>query len=59
MQNFLSTLLGFASEQLELVATYVHYFIQGLVDAKVEPDEFTTELQRELHSSLNPAPFHF
>ena len=50
-KNFLSTLLRLASEQPESVATNVQMLIQGLVDAKVEPEEFTNKLQRELNSS--------
>ena len=58
-KNFLSTLLRLASEQPESVATNVRLLIQGLVDAKVEPEEFTTKLQRELNSSPQPCLIPF
>ena len=58
-KNFLSTLLRLASEQPESVATNVQMLIQGLVDAKVEPEEFTTKLQRELNSSPQPCLIPF
>jgi transcription initiation factor TFIID subunit 4 len=58
-KNFLSTLLRLASEQPESVATNVQSLIQGLVDAKVEPEEFTTKLQRELNSSPQPCLIPF
>lgn len=58
-KNFLSTLLRLANEQPESVATNVRMLIQGLVDAKVEPEEFTTKLQRELNSSPQPCLIPF
>ena len=58
-KNFLSTLLRLASEQPESVATNVQSLIQGLVDAKVEPEEFTTKLQREVNSSPQPCLIRF
>lgn len=58
-KNFLSTLLRLASEQPESVATNVQSLIQGLVDGKVEPEEFTTKLQRELNSSPQPCLIPF
>ena len=58
-KNFLATLLRLASEQPESVATNVRLLIQGLVDAKVEPEEFTTKLQRELNSSPQPCLIPF
>ena len=53
-KNFLATLLKLASEQPANVALNVRQLIQGLIDGKVEPETFTTKLQRELNSSPQP-----
>jgi transcription initiation factor TFIID subunit 4 len=53
-KNFLATLLRLAGEQPANVATNVRNLIQGLIDGKVDPDTFTTKLQKELHSSPQP-----
>jgi len=53
-KNFLATLLKLASEQPAQVATNVRHLIQGLIDGKVEPEVFTTKLQKELSSSPQP-----
>ena len=53
-KNFLATLLRLASEQPPAVAGNVRALIQGLIDGKVEPENFTTQLQRELNSSPQP-----
>ena len=33
---------------------FITYFYQGLIDGRVEPEVFTTRLQRELNSSPQP-----
>jgi len=53
-KNFLATLLRLASDQPESVARNVRSLIQGLIDGRVEPEVFTTRLQRELNSSPQP-----
>ncbi|XP_027204220.2 uncharacterized protein LOC113797943 [Dermatophagoides pteronyssinus] len=53
-KNFLSTLIRLASEQPESVATNVKSLIQGLIDDTIQPEDFTTQLQRELNSSEQP-----
>ncbi|TRY75530.1 hypothetical protein TCAL_08386 [Tigriopus californicus] len=53
-KNFLATLLKLASEQPPNVAKNVRNLIQGLIDGHVEPEVFTTQLQRELNSSPQP-----
>ncbi|KAH9510945.1 Transcription initiation factor TFIID subunit 4 [Dermatophagoides farinae] len=53
-KNFLSTLIRLASEQPESVATNVKTLIQGLIDDTIQPEDFTTQLQRELNSSEQP-----
>ena len=59
-KHFLSTLLRLVREQQPVsVATNVQMFIQMLVDAKIEPEEFTTKLQRELNSSPQPCLIPF
>ena len=50
-KDFLATLLRLASDQPESVARNVRALIQGLVDGLVEPELFTTKLQKELNSS--------
>ena len=53
-RNFLATLLRLASEQPENVAKNVRELIQGLIDSRIEPEVFTTKLQKELNSSPQP-----
>merc|ERR1719318_1151610 len=53
-KNFLATLLRLASDQPESVARNVRALIQGLIDGRVEPEVFTTKLQKELNSSPQP-----
>jgi len=53
-KNFLATLLRLASDQPEAVARNVRALIQGLIDGRVEPEVFTTKLQKELNSSPQP-----
>lgn len=53
-KNFLSTLIRLASDQPEQVATNVRNLIQGLIDSKIAPEDFTVQLQRELNSSPQP-----
>merc|ERR1719357_1221009 len=53
-KNFLATLLRLASDQPESVARNVRALIQGLIDGRVEPELFTTKLQKELNSSPQP-----
>jgi len=53
-KNFLATLLRLASDQPESVARNVRGLIQGLIDGRVEPELFTTKLQKELNSSPQP-----
>lgn len=53
-KNFLATLLKLAGEQPANVRTNVRVLIQGLIDGKVDPETFTTKLQRELNSSPQP-----
>ena len=50
-KNFLATLLRLSSDQPECVARNVRGLIQGLIDGRVEPELFTTKLQKELNSS--------
>ena len=58
-QKFLATLLKLASEQPANVALNVRKLIQGLIDGKVEPETFTTKLQRDLKSSPQPCLIPF
>merc|ERR1719277_2037357 len=58
-KNFLATLLRLASDQPESVARNVRTLIQGLIEGRVEPEVFTTRLQRELNSSPQPCLFPF
>jgi len=53
-KNFLATLLRLASDQPDSVAKNVRALIQGLIDGRVEPEDFTTRLQKELNSSPQP-----
>uniref|UniRef100_UPI0035902A9F transcription initiation factor TFIID subunit 4-like n=1 Tax=Myxine glutinosa TaxID=7769 RepID=UPI0035902A9F len=55
-KNFLSTLIKLASsgQQLPETTRNVKELVQSLLDAKVEPEEFTARLQKELKSSPQP-----
>jgi len=53
-RNFLATLLRLASDQPDTVAKNVRELIQGLIESRVEPEVFTTRLQKELNSSPQP-----
>ncbi|ESO03273.1 hypothetical protein HELRODRAFT_191983 [Helobdella robusta] len=53
-KNFLSTLLKLAANQPKETLDNVLSLIQGLVDNAVTPEEFTTQLQKELKSSPQP-----
>ena len=53
-KNFLATLQRLAEEQPPAVAENVRNLIQGLIDGVVDPETFTTKLQRELNSSPQP-----
>ncbi|KAK2701360.1 hypothetical protein QYM36_019987, partial [Artemia franciscana] len=58
-KNFLATLLKLSNEQAEGVSKNVATLIQALIDGRIEPEEFTQRLQKELNSSEQPclAPF--
>ncbi|XP_022646645.1 transcription initiation factor TFIID subunit 4-like isoform X5 [Varroa jacobsoni] len=53
-KNFLATLIRLASDQPVQTATNVKALIQGLIDGNIPPEDFTTQLQRELNSSPQP-----
>ncbi len=53
-KNFLATLLKLAGDQPPAVAANVRKLIQGLIDGNVDPETFTTKLQKELNSSPQP-----
>ncbi|KAM9376244.1 transcription initiation factor TFIID subunit 4-like [Pholidichthys leucotaenia] len=55
-RNFLSTLIKLASHNSPSPETSknVKALVQDLLDAKIEPEEFTTRLQTELKSSPQP-----
>ncbi|XP_070195793.1 transcription initiation factor TFIID subunit 4-like isoform X2 [Littorina saxatilis] len=53
-KNFLSTLLKLAANQPASTVKNVQGLIQGLIDSKVEPENFTHKLQHELKSSPQP-----
>ena len=53
-RNFLATLLRLASDQPDSVAKNVRELIQGLIESRIEPELFTTKLQKELNSSPQP-----
>jgi len=53
-RNFLATLLRLASDQPDSVAKNVRELIQGLIESRIEPEIFTTKLQKELNSSPQP-----
>jgi len=56
-KNFLETLLRVASDRHDLpdsVSRNVRALIQGLIDGRVEPEVFATELQNKFDSSPQP-----
>ncbi|XP_078469923.1 uncharacterized protein LOC144732322 [Lampetra planeri] len=55
-KNFLSTLIKLASsgQQSPETTRNVKELVQNLLDAKMEPEEFTSRLQKELKSSPQP-----
>uniref|UniRef100_S4RDR8 TAFH domain-containing protein n=1 Tax=Petromyzon marinus TaxID=7757 RepID=S4RDR8_PETMA len=55
-KNFLSTLVKLAStgQQSPETAHNVKDLVQSLLDGKIEPEEFTSRLQKELKSSPQP-----
>jgi len=59
-KHFVVTLLKLTREnQPEAVNLNVRALVQNLIDGRVEPEAFTTQLQQELNSSPQPclAPF--
>ncbi|XP_054710998.1 transcription initiation factor TFIID subunit 4-like [Uloborus diversus] len=58
-QNFLSTLIKLAGDQTTKTASNVKKLIQNLIDGTIEPEEFSTQLQKELRSSPQPYLNHF
>lgn len=58
-RNFFSTLIRLASDQPENTAANVKRLIQGLVDDTMQPEEFTTKLERELSSNPQPCLIPF
>ncbi|KAH9368611.1 hypothetical protein HPB48_004630 [Haemaphysalis longicornis] len=53
-KNFLSTLIRLASDQPAQTAANVKGLIQGLIDGAIPPEDFTKQLEQELHSSPQP-----
>ncbi|XP_075549042.1 transcription initiation factor TFIID subunit 4-like [Dermacentor variabilis] len=58
-RNFFSTLIRLASDQPENTAANVKRLIQGLIDDTMQPEEFTTKLERELSSNPQPCLIPF
>ncbi|GIY29590.1 transcription initiation factor TFIID subunit 4 [Caerostris darwini] len=58
-QNFLSTLIRLAGDETSKTASNVKKLIQNLIDGIIEPEEFSTQLQKELQSSHQPYLIHF
>nr|XP_042902171.1 transcription initiation factor TFIID subunit 4B [Parasteatoda tepidariorum] len=58
-QNFLSTLIRLAGDETTKTASNVKKLIQNLIDGTIEPEEFSTQLQKELHSNHQPYLIHF
>ncbi|KFM82649.1 Transcription initiation factor TFIID subunit 4, partial [Stegodyphus mimosarum] len=57
-QNFLSTLIKLSGDQTKKTASNVKKLIQNLIDGTIEPEEFSTQLQKELRSSPQPYLIH-
>ncbi|XP_074599810.1 transcription initiation factor TFIID subunit 4-like isoform X2 [Brevipalpus obovatus] len=53
-KNFLATLVKLASEQPENTSRAVKGLIQHLIDGTIQPEDFTNQLQSELHSAPQP-----
>ncbi|XP_067935999.1 transcription initiation factor TFIID subunit 4-like isoform X2 [Watersipora subatra] len=53
-KNFLETLIRLSSQQPRHTLDNVKKLIQGLLDGNVQPDVFTTKLQKELNSQKQP-----
>jgi transcription initiation factor TFIID subunit 4 len=53
-KNFLSFLLELSAKQNQTVARNVKGLIQGLVDGKVNAEDFSDRLQREVNSQPQP-----
>ncbi|GFR00764.1 transcription initiation factor TFIID subunit 4, partial [Trichonephila clavata] len=58
-QNFLSTLIRLAGDEATKTASNVKKLIQNLIDGVIEPEEFSTQLQKELQSNHQPYLIHF
>ncbi|GBM47305.1 Transcription initiation factor TFIID subunit 4, partial [Araneus ventricosus] len=58
-QNFLSTLIRLAGDETTKTASNVKKLIQNLIDGVIEPEEFSTQLQKELQSNHQPYLIHF
>lgn len=58
-RNFFSTLIRLANDQPEHTAVNVKRLIQGLVDNAMQPEEFTTKLEKELSSNPQPGLIPF
>ncbi|GFY41607.1 transcription initiation factor TFIID subunit 4 [Trichonephila inaurata madagascariensis] len=58
-QNFLSTLIRLAGDETTKTASNVKKLIQNLIDGIIEPEEFSTQLQKELQSTHQPYLIHF
>lgn len=53
-KNFLSFLLELSAKQSQTVAKNVKALIQGLVDGKVNAEDFSDRLQKEVNSQPQP-----
>lgn len=53
-KNFLSFLLELSAKQNQTVARNVRGLIQGLVDGKVNAEDFSDRLQKEVNSQPQP-----
>ncbi|XP_070575725.1 transcription initiation factor TFIID subunit 4-like [Ptychodera flava] len=53
-RNFLTTLIKLASNQPPETIKNVKELVQSLIDDKIQPEEFTLQLQKELKSSPQP-----
>ena len=58
-KSFLATLLRLGRNQPERVAKNMRGLIQELMDGRLEPELFTTKLQKELNSSHTPGLVSF
>ncbi|UYV85152.1 Taf4 [Cordylochernes scorpioides] len=53
-KNFLSTLIQLAKDQPDHVASNVKNLVQGIIDGVIQPEDFATQLHKELNSSPQP-----